>query len=119
MGKYPKSKLNDIYSDWHYNILGKQMNGMDCFLCDVDRLWVEVRNKSGEMRIIAVVDIKEPWNTITPTEKAVYDWFISQDMPVYIVNTSEKLEWFSVLNWKTKLITKFTEEEYGNWIKSL
>ena len=119
MGKYPPSRINDKYSDWHYQWLGKQFGGMDCYLCDVDRLWVEVRSRDGKMRIVAVVDIKEPSNTFTPTEKAVYDWFIEQNMPVFIVYTSEELKWFNVQNWQTKELLKFNEEEYGSWIKSL
>jgi hypothetical protein len=120
MGKYLPSKINNIYSDWHYQVLGKKLQGMNCYLCDVDRLWIEVRNKTGEMRLVAVMDIKEPYNTTTDTEKAVYGWFIKQEIPVYIVHTNKQLSWFSVEDWKTKEITKFSgQEEYGNWIKSL
>ena len=120
MGKYPPSKINDIYSDWHWNVLGKKLGGKDCYLADVDRLWVEVRGKDGTMKLVAIVDIKEPGNTATDTEKAVYDWFLLQEMPVYIIYTNEQLSWFNVMDWKTKMITKLNnQEEYADWIKSL
>ena len=120
MGKYPPSKINDIYSDWHYQVLGKKLQGMNCYLCDVDRLWVEVRNKAGEMRLVAVMDIKEPGNTATETERAVYGWFVKNNVPVFIVYTNEQLSIFNVQDWQTKRVTKYnTQEEYANWIKSL
>ena len=54
MGKYPASDFLNKYSDWHWKNAGKW-----CYLTDIDRLWVEVRNFKGVLRPKIITDIKE------------------------------------------------------------
>jgi len=110
MGKYPPSRINDKYSDWHYQHLSGK-----CTLTDIDRIWVEVRDK----RVICAVDIKEPLAKITETQKIVYDYLEKMGLPVYTVWTDFEFNWFRVQRWFDKKIISYTKEEYAKWIESL
>ena len=126
MGIYPDSKLLMAYSRWHI----KKCNGK-CAMSDADmtlvglpdvyRLWYEVREVDGKAQPVAVIDIKgggldkEP----TKTAKAVYDWLIGHDMPVYIVQTTIAFKHFIVTKYSNGARRNMNEQEYIAWIESL
>lgn len=104
MGKYRKSKLQEKYSDWHYEFLEP-----NTYLADIDGFWVETRKGRG---LVAVYDLKEPYAEITITEKIVMDWFLYK-LPFYIFWVDEELKTFKVLKYYNNCLEK-KEEENGH-----
>jgi len=104
MGKYSKSKLQEKYSDWHWQFLEPQT-----YLSDIDGFWVETRKGRG---LVAVYDLKEPNAEITMTEKIVMDWFFGK-LPFYIFWVDEDLKDFKVLKYYKDCLEK-QEDENGH-----
>ena len=108
MGKYPKSRLNEKYSDWHWQAIKR-----DCYLADIDGFWVETRRGRG---LIAAFDLKEPGAKITTTEKIVMDWFQKKGLPFYIVWATLDLAHFKVWRYDFSLIgEQFNENQFRYW----
>lgn len=80
MGKYAPSKINYLYSDWHYKKLNKE-----CYATDIDM--VEVRGQYPDnLKIKALFDIKDENSLdkeLTPVARAAYQE-ISKRMNVSI-----------------------------------
>ena len=117
MGKYPKSKLNDAYSNWHWQ---NQKLNRDSYLSDVDKIWVELRAiKINELNPVAVFDIKEINANVTLVEEVLYDWFERKGLPVYIVKTTISFTEFAIKRWKNEKVKVFNQDEYIEWINEL
>jgi len=112
MGKYPNSKIHDIFSDWHFKCKPYAS------LTDIDRIWVEIRKKE----IVAVFDLKTPYeveNYSEPeTEQILRDFFEKQNIPYYIVimDTTRDIT-FTILRKDKKI--KLTEKEMIDFINNL
>lgn len=113
MGKYPPSPLHSIFSDWHIKNCSR-----NSYLCDIDRLWVEIR----EGRLVAVFDIKymDSIDKITPSEEIVYAWFEEKNVPCYTVYFPKT---FQVLNKDLKVVITrkgkslvLRERDFIEWI---
>ena len=80
MGKYPNSKIHDMFSDWHWNYC----KGNAC-LTDIDRIWAEIRKQ----KIIVVWDLKTPYefeNKEEPKSEGILrDFFENQNIPYFVV----------------------------------
>ena len=103
MGKYGRSTMKDLYSDWHWQI----ENGEGLFLSDIDGFWVETRKGKG---LVAVYDLKEPNADITTTEKIIMDWFVGK-LPFYIIWPSRDLEEFRVMEYTKDSLERQEELE--------
>ena len=114
MSKYPASDFLNKYSDWHWKNAGKW-----CYLTDIDRLWVEVRNFKRVLRPKIITDIKREGDTITPVEKAIYLWFEKREVPVYIVQPDHDFKNFKVIRFRDGEVKYWTEQEYINWLQKL
>ncbi len=118
MGRYPNSKIHDLYSDWHYQLIRKDEKYRRLYVADIDRLWIEYDFTSEE--IVGVIDIK--WegsgDTLTPTEEGIYQWFRKRGVDVYTVYIAENFALFRVIN-NSNNQRIFTELEYANWLLSL
>jgi len=119
MGKYPRSRLNDAYSNWHYQYRQGGFTKSD-YMIDIDRIWVEMRGEEPvEARPVAVFDIKEPNAIITDAQSVVYNWFEDRGLPVFIVHTTISFENFKVRRWRNGTTKQFNKAEYVNWINNL
>ena len=117
MGKYPKSKLNDAYSNWHWQ---NQKFKRNSYLSDIDKIWIELRAiKMNELNPIAVFDIKEPNANVTLSEEVLYAWFERKELPVYIVKTNISFIEFTIKRWKNGKTKVFNQDEYIEWINNL
>jgi len=114
LGKYPKSRLRDKYSDWHWQ---DPRFKRDAFLSDVDGIWVEIRD--GSPRIVCAMDLKEPGAEITWAEGIVYNWLEEKAVPVYIVFTTEELKFFTVKRCSNGKTVRFNQEQYIEWDNNL
>ena len=112
MGKYPKSRLLDKYSDWHWE--NRELFRTN-YLTDVDKIWVEIR--SGDL--VAVFDIKEPEAEITWVETKVYDWFEKKGLPVYVVHTTEEFKEFKIRRWQNGEKRNFSQREYVDFLNNI
>jgi len=112
LGKFSHSKLHEAFSDWHY-----QKCKSNAFLCDVDRIWVELRNGKP----IAVFDLKTETDKLTHVGNVLGKWFEEKDVPFYVVvikTCGEEIGIRSFTIWrpKTDSFKEFTEEEMIQWI---
>ena len=75
MGKYPNSKIHELYSDFHWKLIELDDRYKRLYTSDIDRLWLEYDFEREA--IIAVFDIK--WDGsedagLTATTKGIYEW---------------------------------------------
>jgi len=103
MGKYPKSRLQEKYSDWHWQMIEKR-----CFLANIDGFWIEARKGRG---VIAAYDLKEPGALITTTEKVIMDWFFKMRLPFYVIWADLDLNDFVVWKYYPSLIEEKINEK--------
>lgn len=118
MGKYPNSNLHNQYSDWHWNLIKKDSKYKKLYVSDIDRLWIEYDFEKGE--IVGVIDIKkeELLDSLTPTEKGIYQWFEKYNVKVFIVFINENFTRFTVINGKGRAII-LESLEYADFLLSL
>ena len=86
---------------------------------DKDRMFIEF-DLYGE-DVVGAFDLKwaNSGDTITATEKGIYDWHIKHDCPVYIVYISRDFSSFRVFKYRAGEIGRFTELAYADWLLSL
>lgn len=118
MGRYPNSKIHELYSDWHYNLVKLDSKYKKLYVADIDRLWIEYDFSSNS--IVAVVDIK--WegsgDLLTATEKGIYEWFRCKGVCVYTVYIDNDFHKFRVIN--SESVEKvFTPTEYADFLLSI
>ena len=121
MGKYQNSKLHEAYSEWHWQHKDNLLQ--DCYLTDVDRIWIEIRSEKPKI----VCDLKFENDNITYTEQILYQWFLEKGLEVFLLTpigydkNEGKIDKFS--SWKivrfkdgkTKILTC---KEYCDWLKT-
>jgi len=113
VGKYPPSKIHEIFSKWHYDTCKGYAS-----LTDIDRLWVEIRYK----KLVAVFDLKTPYeynNYPEPeTEQILRNFFEKQNIPYYVVvmDTKYNINFTIIRNDK---IIKLYENEMIGFINNL
>ena len=119
MGKYINSDIHNRYSDWHWNLIEIDKKYKRLYCADIDRFWIEY--DFYKKAVIAVQDLKyEGTNDgITATEKGIYDWFISKDVPCYIIFITRDFEKFRVVSYKNETEIKFDGIGYADWLLSL
>ena len=110
MGKYKKSRLNDLFSDWVY-----QNTRKDNSLTDIDKLWIF----EPDYKPVAVFDLKEPGAGITTAQRIAYDWFESKELPVYIVFALLSLKYFRIRRWKSGEEKSGDGSRFIEWINNL
>jgi len=118
MGKYPNSEIHAKYSDWHYNLVNKDIKYKRLYMSDIDRLWIE-HNYNGNP-CVAVIDLKwsDSEDGMTSAEKCIYDWFESKGARYYIVFINRDFSIFRVQDSKNEILI-FNEIEYADWLLSL
>lgn len=114
MGKYPNSAIHRNFSDWHYKECKDK-----AYLTDIDRLWIETRERKPKV----LFDLKYKDDIITKTEKITYNWFINQNIPVFILEFRSKKwsDWrnginIQITNFETSKTRRITDKELKNWI---
>lgn len=131
MGKYPNSKIHDIYSDWRAKVYDKYPDLCKLYCSDIDsievgssstnRKWAEIDFNKG---IVGILDLKRIdigiKDNVTSTEKCLYD-DLSLHYPVFIVYTTLTLDYFIVCQYPEleNDIKFFTERQYCEWLASL
>ncbi len=115
MGRYPNSKIHNMYSDWHYRLIEIDDKYRQLYCADIDRLWIEYDFESEA--IVGVIDIK--WDnsvdTLTPTENGIYNWFRQHDVKVFTVFINYDFSTFRAVNYLGQEKT-FTAIEYADWL---
>jgi hypothetical protein len=109
MGKFPNSELHKMFSNWHWKKCKR-----DAFLCDIDRLWVEMRDGTPK----AVFDLKWGSDTLSGIGRQLATWFEAMNVPFYIVEIQESFDSFKVYRFKTDSLIQFNEAQMINWINS-
>jgi len=110
MGKFPHSKIHEAFSDWHYRKCKR-----DAVLCDVDRIWVELRGGHP----VAVFDLKTETNHLTDAGKALGRWFEAKNVPFYVVVIKilgVGVRSFTIWRPETDSFRELSEEEMVQWI---
>ncbi|MFX0133040.1 MAG: hypothetical protein ACFFDN_05270 [Candidatus Hodarchaeota archaeon] len=119
MGKYPNSKIHELYSDWHFNLTRIDKYKI-LYQTDIDRLWVEYSFKFDT--IIGIIDLK--WegseDEITPTEEAVYNWFKKHKVSVWIVYITKDFKQFRVKSPKgdEEIYNEIQYAEFLLWLRN-
>lgn len=117
MGKYSNSEIHNRYSDWHYKLIEIDDKYKTLYACDIDRLWIEYDFK--RKAVLCVIDIK--WegglDSISPTEKGVYDWFRERGIDCYIVYINADFSCFTVHDMYGAKY-KMSDMQYANWLLS-
>ena len=95
MGKYTASRINNAYSDWHYQKLNNR-----CYAADID--FIEVRGTNPEnLKIKALFDLKKEGSLdkgLTNIARMVYKEIAKKlNVPIYEVYTSEEFKTFRVV----------------------
>lgn len=117
MGKRGESPIHSWYSDWHWNLTRIKPEYKTLYVSDIDRIWIEYDLRGNEM--IGVFDLKVKGfydRAISPTEKAIYDWFLKQGVKVYIVYIKMKEKVFQVINYKTGEEKILEDLEYADFL---
>lgn len=112
MGKFPASKLHDWYSDWHWKLREKNPKYSQLYLCDIDRFWVEVDFKNSR---IWVFDIKREYDSVTATEKLVYEILKEKQIKVYVCYIDEFYKRFRVVEDDGTERT-YSEDEFAEFL---
>lgn len=113
MGKFPASKLRSLYSDWHYNELGKHTYGMD-----ID--FLETRIHNGKPVIVAITEICRFGDKLTWQQQNIYP--ILKDklgVPVFIVECDESFTKFIVHELNSIERWKMTPDDYKYFLNRL
>ncbi len=109
MGKYPSSKIHDLYSNFHWNKCGKH-----AVMTDVDRIWFEM--EAGKP--IAAIDLK--WlasdDRMTATEYNMAEWFESHGVPWYTIWINKDFTYFEVTRHRTRATKSMSQNEYIVWV---
>jgi len=86
-----------------------------CYMTDLD--FVEYRPERG---IIAIGEAKL-WNgRLTPFQKSVLDDLVKETpYSIFVIWYKNPISDFKVLDWRTKKVTLFTEQEFRAWIEAL
>jgi len=109
LGKFPNSKIHDVFSKWHWEKCGRHAH-----LSDIDRIWIEVRNGKP----LAAVDLK--WDNgidrSTPTELCLADWLLQNGVPWFTFYCREDFKVFDVEEHSTKLRKWFSDVDLAEWI---
>jgi len=115
MGRYPNSKIHEMYSDWHYKLISIDSKYKKLYVADIDRLWIEYDFLSKS--IVAVVDIKweESGDLLTPTEKGIYEWFRKNGVVVFTVYITPDFARFRVIDSDSKEYL-LTPIQYADWL---
>jgi hypothetical protein len=118
MGKYPNSDIHAKYSDWHWQLGGIDEKYRRLYVSDIDRLWHEYDFKSNS--VVAIIDLKweDSGDGMTPTEKAIYDWYKKIGANYYIVFIARDFSRFRVVN-SSGMEKIFKPLEYADWLLSL
>lgn len=113
MGKFPNSSIHDWFSDWHLNPRVKR----SAYLADVDRLWIEIR----ERKPVAALDLKwgDSSDGETWTEEITSEWFERHGIPYYLVQVETEPELkFRISRQVEDEEVYLTEKEMIDWINS-
>ncbi len=118
MGKYPNSTLHNEYSDWHWNLIKQNSKYKKLYVSDIDRLWIEYDFEKRD--VVGVIDIKkeELLDSITPTEKGIYEWFEQKGAKVFTVFINQNFTRFTIINGKGNAIV-LESLEYADFLLSL
>ena len=121
MGKHPNSDIHSRYSDWHWDLVGKDKKYKRLYVADIDRLWVEYSFEREA--IVAIMDLKYSNGLmpdgVTATEKGIYDDFEKKGYRVYIVFIDSAFQCFQVTRYITGETKNFGSEGYADWLLSL
>lgn len=122
MGKYPNSDLHDKYSNWHWNLTKKHSKYKCLETTDIDKsYWIEyVWHPKYEYMAEPTMVIDLKWmhknDSITVGERGVYNWFLSMNIPVYIIRINQEFTEFKVVNYNTKESQYMEELEFANFL---
>jgi hypothetical protein len=120
MGKYPNSKIHELYSDWHIDLIKKNDKYKRLYVSDIDRLWIEYDFNSNE--IVGIIDLKweNSCDTITPTEQGIYNWFKKHNVKVFIVFITKDFKQFRVLSQSgnQKIYNENQYAEFLLWLRN-
>jgi hypothetical protein len=118
MGKYPNSDIHEKYSDFHWGLVELDEKYKRLYVSDIDRLWIEYDFEREE--VVGVIDIKyeNSGDTITTTEKGIYDWFKKHKVRIFIVYITRDFEKFRVINEYGKELI-LTKMQYADFLFSL
>ena len=121
MGKYPKSKLHEAYSNWHWEHNDRLLQG--CNLTDVDRIWVEIRDEQPKI----VCDLKLDGDSITYSESILYDWLVKKGLPVFLLTPLdydkengiiERNSRWKVTRYRDGKTKELSCEDYCDWLRT-
>lgn len=118
MGKYKNSDIHNKYSDWHWQLSVVDDKYKTLYCADIDRLWIEYDFK--RQAVIAVFDIKYEYSgdSVTTTEKGIYDWFISKGVRVFVVYINREFTSFRVVNEKGEQL-RMDALQYAEFLYSM
>ena len=119
MGKYSNSKIHDMYSDWHWQLVNIDDKYKRLYVSDIDRLWLEY-NYNTEA-VVAVIDLKREGadDGMTATEKGVYEWFSKKGANYYLVYINNEFTSFRVVDPENNTEQIMKSLEYADWLLSL
>ena len=118
MGKYPNSKIHELYSDFHWKLIELDDRYKRLYTSDIDRLWLEYDFERRE--VVGVLDIKwmDSGDTITSTENGVYEWFVKKNVRIFIVYINKEFTKFQVIN-ERGIEKVFNPIQYAEFLLSL
>ena len=118
MGKYPNSKIHELYSDFHWKLIELDDRYKRLYTSDIDRLWLEYDFERKE--VVGVLDIKwmDSGDTVTPTENGIYEWFVKNNVRIFIVYIDKEFTKFKVINEKG-IEKEFNQIQYAEFLLSL
>jgi len=122
MGKYPNSDLHHKYSTWHWDLTKRHPKYKCLETTDIDKsYWIEYvwhpeYNCMAELTMI--IDLKWMFkgDSTTDGEKGIYNWFLSKNVPVYIVFINQEFTEFKIVNYDTKESQYMKELEFANFL---
>lgn len=117
MGKLPNSKIHELYSNWHWNLIDIDSKYKKLYTADIDRLWIEYDFDDEE--IVGILDIKweDSGDTLTPTEKGIHKWFEKREVKNFVVYINKEFTKFRVID-KTKQRT-WNEIQFADFLLAL
>jgi len=116
MGKYPHSRLHDVFSNWHWKKCASAS-----YLTDIDRLWMELRGTYPA----AVFDLKTGADDLTWAGEVAGNWFEEKKVPFFIVHIGKVdskrivLDDFTITRPKTNHTFHMMESQMIQWIDAL
>lgn len=116
MGKKPNSKIHNMFSDWHWKLKSIDPKYDILYMTDIDRMFIESDPKTGRP-VLCIMDLKWMKNgdSITWTEKAVYNIFERVGFNVYTIYIDKKFNNFHVYD-NDGCVAKFKELDFADWL---